>query len=164
MNIHPLFVHFPIAFFVLYAAIELCTPRQKIGSPWHLIKTVLLVAWSIGAQFALATGDMAEQLAGHSPMLEMHSLFAGITTAAFGINAALYVWEYAIQKWDMLRKYTLVRYIDTFVNFLRKIYIHIILAVVGLIAVTYTGALGGAMVYGANVDPVVHFLLTTVGL
>ena len=63
-------------------------------------------------------------------MLEMHSLFANITTLAFGINAALYIWEYIIQKWDMLRQYAVARHIDTLVNFLKKIYIHLILAVV----------------------------------
>lgn len=32
------------------------------------------------------------------------------------------------------------------------------LALIGLIAITMTGALGGAIVYGPNVDPVVKFV------
>lgn len=164
MNIHPLFVHFPIAFFVLYVALEIFTPQKDIHSPWHLVKTILLVAGSIGAQVALTTGDMAEQLAGHSPMLEMHSLFAGITTAVFGILAAIYVRDYIIQKWSVLQQYKLTHYIAMLVTFIKKRYLHVVLAVVGLIAVTYTGALGGAMVYGSNIDPVVHFLIGTLGL
>lgn len=162
MNIHPLFVHFPIAFFVLYVALEIFTPKKDISSPRHLAKTILLVAGSIGAQFALTTGDMAEQIAGPSAMLEMHSLFANITTIVFGINAFIYVWDYIIQKWgSILQKYKIIHYISILIGFMKKRYLHVVLAVVGLIAVTYTGALGGAMVYGSTVDPVVHFLIGT---
>lgn len=161
MNIHPLFVHFPIAFFVLYALIEVCTPKKDINSPWHLIKTVLLVAWRIGAQLALMTGEVAEGLMGDSPMIEMHSLFANITTIAFGINAVIYVWDYIVRRWSsIIQKYKLTHYLDLLIIWIKKRYLHIVLAVIGLIAVTYTGALWWAIVYGIDVDPVVHFLVT----
>lgn len=162
MNIHPLFVYFPIAFFVLYVVIEVCTPKKDIDSPWHLVKTVLLVAGRIGAQIALSTGEMAADQIGETDLLEMHELFANITTIVFGINAAIYVWDYIVQRWDsIIQKYKVTHYLDLLITYIKKRYLHIVLAVIGLIAVTYTGALWWALVYGVDVDPVVHFLITT---
>lgn len=162
MNIHPLFVHFPIAFFVLYVALEIITPKKDIHSPRHLVKTILLLAWSIGAQIALYTGEMAESIAGHSAMIEMHSLFANITTIVFGINTLVYLRDYIVQKWNIILQYAGLRYVHMIVSFVKRYYLHVLLALLWLIAVTYTGALGGAMVYGSDIDPVVHFLINTI--
>ncbi len=88
------------------------------------------------------TGEVAEGLMGDSPMIEMHSLFANITTIAFGINAVIYVWDYIVRRWsNVIQKYKLTYYLDLLITYIKKRYLHIILAVIGLIAVTYTGAL-----------------------
>jgi hypothetical protein len=75
-------------------------------------------------------------------MIEMHALFANITTIAFGINAVIYIWDYIVQRWDsIIQKYKLTHYLDLLIRFIKKRYLHIVLAVIGLVAVTYTGAL-----------------------
>jgi hypothetical protein len=50
----------------------------------------------------------------------------------------------------------------TFFLFFSKRWVSILLAIVGLILITVTGALGGILVYGPDVDPVAKLLYSLI--
>ena len=172
MNIHPLFVHFPIALLVVYSVLELGSyfisllRRQK----WIFsVKAFLLFTGVLTAFVALVTGGIAEDLvAGVNPrafILEVHSPFAIATTVLYSILAATYIirlfdqngWgNYIaglsnpfIRIWS-LKKYGAYLILDTW--FL------LLLVTLALIGMLVTGALGAALVYGPNADPFISFI------
>lgn len=172
MNIHPIFVHFPIALFTVYAVIELIwnkSFRANISTLW--IKVTLLATGIVGAQVSLMTGETAEQLLGESKLIEKHSTFANFTVWIFGVLLVAYILQILDQKivFPKIKTFLekkqsqdiLVRMWGIFVkvkDFLIMTPVVYILAIVGLLAVTVTGALGGAIVYGPEVDPIVQFV------
>lgn len=172
MNIHPIFVHFPIALFTVYAVIELIwnkSFRANISTLW--IKVTLLATGIVGAQVSLMTGETAEHLIGESTLIEKHSTFANFTVWIFGILLVSYMLHILDQKivFPKIKTFlekrqsqdVLVRAWGILVkmkDFLIMTPIVYILAIVGLLAVTVTGALGGAIVYGPEVDPIVQFV------
>jgi uncharacterized membrane protein len=172
MNIHPLFVHFPIALLVVYSFLELasCVFVGLCRQAWVFpVKTFLLFTGVLAAFVALATGGIAEDLVeGVNPrafILEVHSPFATVTTVLYLILAATYVTRIFDQNgWSdrivgtnkfLLRILRLKRYfahliLDTFVLPLTALF-----AIVGM---TVTGALGAALVYGPDTDPFVSLI------
>lgn len=186
MNIHPLFVHFPIALLTLYALFEIFIPikikayklfkwehiwtyKLLINPIWENIKAFLVIVGTILALPTLQTGEWAEGVirgASSSPrafegssvgkLIEMHSTFADVTVIVFSILAvgylARFLWQTANPK---VQKFV---FINTIQNIVLNKWIAPILALVGLIAVTITGALGGAITYGPDVDPVVKLI------
>ena len=81
-NIHPLFVHFPIALLLIYSIIKIL-PLQKWlpAVAWKHIERALLFFGVLGAFAALSTGEIAEQMTRpNNDVVEAHSLFAAIAT------------------------------------------------------------------------------------
>ena len=164
MNIHPIFVHFPIALLALYAILETIHFRKLIYKiEFFYIKFFLLATGTIGAFFALATGDDAEKL--HRDvrsLVHVHSNFATITTIIFCILLAIYVFDWVNLVFG--EKLEVSKYSKIW-N-LKKLIIHkifpgpviILLAILGLITLLITGALGGAIVYGVTGDPFTAFV------
>lgn len=170
MNLHPIFVHFPIALLTLYALMELARFKWLMARPyWFYAKAVLLIAGGLGALAALLTGDMAKlavrqgefhpAIANFKQVVNMHENFADASAAIFGVLAASYlilwlsregfaIWlgqRSGLQKiWGWLVKPA---------EFFAQSRLVIFLALAGLICITITGGLGGAMVYGPNADP-----------
>lgn len=166
-NIHPIFVHFPIAFLIIYSAIKILPVERWITSvSWRPIQRLLLVVGVIGAFVSNSTGEMAEDLVNAShDLVEMHAFFAGASTWIYGILLAgeilFFVNSYLVRK----NIYTSIH------SFLKSIEIIItqktfskILAFVGLIAISLTGLLGGVIVYGVSADPIAPFVLRLLGL
>ncbi len=166
-NIHPLFVHFPIAFLVLYSVIKILPVERWIASvSWRPIQRLLLLVGVMGAFVSSSTGEMAEHIvkANHN-LVEMHSFFAGASTWIYGIllvgEILFFVNSYLARK----NIYTSIH------SFLKSIEIIItqkafskILAFLGLIAISVTGLLGGVIVYGVSADPIAPFVLQLLGL
>ncbi len=166
-NIHPLFVHFPIAFLVVYSVIKFLPAEKWITSiSWRPIQRLLLVVGVLGAFVSNTTGEMAEHLvkADHD-LVEMHAFFAGASTWIYGI---LLVGEILF----LLNRYFVTKNIQTPIN---KILISIeriinqkilssTLSLLGLIAISITGLLGGVIVYGVSADPIAPFVLRLLGL
>lgn len=137
MNLHPILVHFPIALLTIYALLE-CVRSKRAMEIMHAfhVKGTLVIIGALGAAAAYATGPekMARSLVG-----QMHQKFATATLIIFSIIALAYLWE-----WFWPSKHS---------NFMMRPYIIIPLAIIGLVAVTITGGLGGALVYGTHFDP-----------
>lgn len=172
MNIHPLFVHFPIGLLVVYSLLELggsLLPALR-RQPWAFpVKAFLLFAGVLAALTALFTGALAaEGLEGDevlSPLIKVHASFAAATTALYIILAATYLnrvfdrkgWFDRIVGTDGFpaRLWRFKRYLASLVL---DTWLLPALALFALIGMTVTGALGAALVYGPDIDPFVSFI------
>lgn len=148
MYLHPIFVHFPIALLTIYAVLELIRSEKVTSKPyWFHAKALFAIFGALGALAAYLTGpEQAEAV----PLGAMHANFGLATLVVFGIVGLSYLLE-----WFMPTKYSL---------FVMRPYIIMPLAVAGLILVTITGGLGGALVYGTNFDPLMAPIFKILGV
>ena len=166
-NIHPLFVHFPIALLIVYSAIAILPLRKWIPQfVWRQIQQVVLLLGVLGAMLANSTGEIAEELVRPDrALVEMHSLFANASTWIYGILLAGEVLFYLN---TFLQKRGLLSSLAPFLVWVEKLITHrginILLAVLGVVAISVTGLLGGVMVYGVSADPVAPFVMKLLGL
>ncbi len=169
MNIHPIIVHFPIALLVVYALCELVrfsfVTRQ---SYWFYVKAVLVIVGSLSASVALESGETAaEMLTERNPLVRVHSNFAEISSWIFGIIAFSYLilWVHRVFPALFSEKLgALGRVIMWLAGLVQRTPIIVTLSLFGLLFVTVTGGLGGAIVYGSNFDPFMRPILTYLGL
>lgn len=168
MNIHPIFVHFPIALLTIYAILEIARFKFLTNKEYYFyIKASFLILGIASASLALQTGEIAEHIVNRSALIERHALFANISTNLFTILAIIYAvtwinkssWQSKIANSKVT---VLWNKITNIINYFNKPIIVISLAVIGLITITITGALGGAIVYGPNIDPIVKFFYNLV--
>ncbi len=167
-NIHPILVHFPIAFLSLYSAIVLL-PIQK-WFPKIKLKTtqdILLLVGTLGIFLAKASGEIAVEITKleHS-LVEMHELFANATTWFYMILVIIFLLPYVIyflQKKNLKfpKFIQLLKKLSTFLN--KKNFIKVS-ALLGVVSLFITGLLGGVIVYGVDADPIASFVLKLLGL
>lgn len=173
MNPHVVLVHFPIAFLTIYSIFELVRFNFILNKPyWFYVKACLVIVGSGGTVLALLTGDIAKNLVRGDallrPVVNLHENFAYTTTAIFGVLAASYL-ILVLQKENLVDWVIPKPVLNSFWNFLVKFAkfcvetkLVLLLAIVGLICVTITGGLGGAMAFGPKADPffepVFHFI------
>ena len=143
-------VHFPIALLTVYAIFEVCRVPRLTRMSWYMpVKAIFLILGWLGSAAAVLTGlvtSEASNIVGEWPKLvAVHKNFGIATLIVFGIVALAYV--FAAKQKD-----------NAFSKFILRTPVVIPLAILGLAFVTITGALGGAMVYGADVDPVVRII------
>lgn len=131
-NVHPIVIHFPIAFLTLYAIFELVRFQKVLEKPyWFYVKKVLIIAGWIGTLVAALTGLVATNFTIQGPRIfMMHEVFATATIILSTIAAIFY-----IKIKDKQNK------------------ILIILAMLILASITITGGLGAAMTRGTHFDP-----------
>lgn len=166
MNIHPLFVHFPIALLVIYALMEL-TPKKWTGNAlwWRNSKMFLIITGWLTTIPTLITGDMAEDIVGATTLIETHATMAAITVTIFAIPAIAYTikilktlpWYKNILLKDAPYVSILKKIQTTFEFILRPVLIRSI-ALIGMISLTITGGLGASIAYGPDFDPIVSFI------
>lgn len=171
MNIHPFFVHFPIALLAVYSLLEIggyLFPIIRRQSWLFSVKAFLLFTGVLTAFAALATGEIAEELiegSARSYILEVHSPFAAATTLLYVILAAAYLvrifdttgWgsriagtnRFMVWSWNFKKR---------FWGFIMNSWLLPAIALLALVGMTITGALGAAIVYGPDIDPLVSFI------
>lgn len=171
MNIHPFLVHFPIAFLSVYGLMELIRIRYiTSASYWFYVKASLVIIGSMGAVAAYLSGEEAEELFGETRLVEIHSQWAEMATIIFGSIAVLYViaWLFRLEIFNRfenllnlnnLRVYVIIKRI---ISYLVGSFIMILPAFAGLVSIVITGALGGAIVYGPDIDLFVRFIYDAV--
>lgn len=166
-NIHPIFVHIPIAFFAIYSLIVLFPFERFIKKiAWRDIRLVLLIVGVVGAGVSLITGESSEHLLRPvHDLVEMHALFAQIST-----------WTYAILLLGELSSWYIRISLSTsqdsiLMRIAKKVHaivmspsFALILSLIALIAISVTGILGGVMVHGVSADPIAPLVLDMLGL
>jgi uncharacterized membrane protein len=144
MNIHPIFVHFPIALLSTYAVLELFRFSFLTRQPyWFYVKATLVILGTSSGYATLVTGVMAESLVkdqSYHPLISLHELWALVSMGIFTIIALIYLWSW--YKGVFVMKSKLV----------------VVLALAGIISLLITGALGGSIVFGPNTDPFAHWV------
>ena len=171
MNIHPLFVHFPIALLSVYAIMELIhTNRLNHSNTYASIKGFLVILGTLAAYVTLSTGKLAAGLLlANRPdlakLVATHSTFTGATTAIFSVLAASYVIKfildskYANMPILITGQLTIMwRALCAFSRAVRESVFGQFLALAGIICITITGGLGDSIVYGPDTDPIVRFI------
>lgn len=166
INIHPIFVHFPIALLTLYAIFEIVRlPVLMRQQWWFPVKAAFLFMGFLGGLASFQTGEWAEGAYRETStmnLVELHSTFAEVTLWVYGVLAAVYLIEWlhrgnvpsrlpdGLQKiWGVLRAIERALFQAPFL---------ILGSVAGLVLITITGALGGAITYGPDIDPVVSII------
>ena len=150
-NIHPIFVHFPIALLFIYSFIKVLPFEkyfQKVS--WKHIEILLLTIGVTGAFIASSTGESAEhQITVNRQLVEMHSTFASISIILFcalllGELLSFITISFVPTKLNLPKFNNLLIFIQKILT--NKIFSKII-AFLGLIAISVTGLLGGIIVY-----------------
>ena len=173
MNIHPLFVHFPVALLSLYAIMELIRFHKLTAKEyWFYTKAILLFTGTVFSYAALYTGSLADDLAhvgvssadrnsGAFQLINAHSNWAVVTAVIFSLISVVYLIEWIRRSNVLQQKFASFGGWQALLKlnaFLLSTWIIIPVALAGLIAITITGALGGAITYGPDADPVVHLI------
>ena len=170
MNIHPILVHFPIALLTLYAICELIRFKKVTAQHyWFHVKAILIIAGLVTAELALGSGEAIEKMFKEEnpvkdAIVHVHAASAEGTIGIFLILAISYLVLWI--EYDSSKKF-LVKYPSLANPWKRLIKIakwiidtpaSLVLALIGIVGITITGALGGAMVHGPDVDPFVSFV------
>lgn len=171
MNIHPLFVHFPIALLIMYSILELASWGSRFvrRQAWVVPTKAFLLFTGVLAGFAtLVTGEMAEEIVGRgarSYIIEVHAPFAGMTIVLYLVLAVAYLvrifdrhgWAERIVGHSQLRNrlWGIKKWLAHMVLDVGLLPLIVLLALCGM---TVTGALGASIVYGPHVDPFVSFI------
>ncbi len=168
MNIHPLLVHFPIALLTLYSMMEIGRFPAFTRQPyWFFTKAILCIVGSFSGILTIISGKMiVDQFLGGSrdKLINAHENFAILSICVFLILAI----SYLILWWNRSREARLTgqqqprnglwNVLLRVARFVVETPLSILLAIIGFIALTITGALGGATVYGPDIDPVVRLV------
>ena len=168
-NIHPIFVHFPIALLFIYSLIKIFPFKKWFPNvSWKHIEILLLVVGVLGAFAADYTGSIAKHLLTPPPnrqLVQMHALFAEISSVIYGallLGEILYFFTPWINtKLKLVQINSLLLFIQ---NILTSPLVSTVLAILGLVAISITGLLGGAIVYGISADPFAAIVLHLLGI
>lgn len=176
MNLHPIFVHFPIALLSVYSLMELVRFKKVLNQAyWFYTKALLVMIGGIGAlasyftgnfaKDAIRNGDFYSALNNYQQVVSLHEMFAKLSVAIFGIIAASYLisWVSKTNLGNILNNSVISSIWKIFIklsNFFIQTRIVILMALLGLIAITITGGLGGMIVYGPNADPFFGMIYT----
>ncbi len=158
-NLHPLFVHFPIALLFVYSLIQILPVKRFIPSVnWPVVGRIFLIVGVLGAFVSLVTGEVAEHLVKpNHDIVELHAGFAALTT-----------WLYVfLLVQEMLTVYVATRLSSPLCK-LQKILSNrvlvVLVSIIALATLTATGILGGVMVHGTSSDPLAPILLKLFGI
>jgi hypothetical protein len=165
MNLHFIFVHFPIALMTLYAFLELVSVKKLRNLPyWLYIKATIAITSAVSAVITLQTGDAIEGKFRYvRDLVEVHSSWADASTAIFLVIAAGYAVSWINNEWKVntvsIRYFSPVWTVATKLSaVILKRPVIFLLALAGLVCISITGALGGAISQGPDIDPIVHFV------
>ena len=166
MNIHPIFVHFPIAFLTLYSFLELARFKVLSQRPFVFYMKASLVILGAGAAWVTRlTGQLAAELVKDDiyirPILQMHKNFSFLTAVIFSTLAFGYLilWLNRENVLLNLKQKPIWQKLFKLAGFLADSKLTIGLALLGFICLTITGGLGGRMVFGPDADPFIKPVL-----
>lgn len=162
-NLHPIFVHFPIALLFVYSIIKILPVYRWLPNvAWRDIERVLLVFGLGGAYLSLSTGEQSADLSRpNESLVEAHAFFANFSTRMYLLLLIGEVANYLNTKnFSFVNK---INYLPKLIAWIEKVLTNknlvLILVVLGFITLFLTGLLGGVLVYGTTADPLAPFIL-----
>lgn len=167
MNIHPIVVHFPIAFLFIWGLCEVLPVNKWFASiNWVPIKNFLLIIGFLGGWVAQMTGEQAEHLIGRNSLVHTHSAFAQASMILFGIFAVEVIILFIKAKYFNIYNTfgILAKIVDKCLLLLQNKIVRGLIVFCALVAIFITGLLGGVMVHGTTADPLAPFVLRLLGL
>ncbi len=157
-NIHPMLVHFPVAFIFAYAIAEFLRFRKITAQPyWFFVKASLIIFASLSTIPTIIFGLIAKAtladstLIGYEDVVLVHETFAICTAVIAGLVALAYFIAW-------LNRYNRALKFSNYARFMLGAPISIIFALILIIMITITGALGGTMAYGPDAEPISHVI------
>jgi hypothetical protein len=135
MDLHPLVVHYPIAFLTTYAVFEIFRVKRLTSLPYcYNIKVALVILGEISAivTLILATVFAGSTTAGGGDIVEKYRIFMVCTVLIFGLISLAY-----IKNWQKVLNPKVI----------------IPLSIIGLFFIIVSGGLYGATVFGIHFDP-----------
>lgn len=166
-NIHPIFVHFPIALLFIYSVIKILPFKKWISSvSWQHIERFLIVFGVFGAFVSLATGGTAEHLArANRQLIEVHSTFASISTFIYCVllfGEIIFILNNSYQ--SLIKTEKVKSFLIKLERLICNPFVSKLLALLGFISISITGLLGGVIVYGVSADPIAGFVIKLLGI
>jgi len=167
-NLHPIFVHFPIALLLVYSVIKVLPFKKWFPKvAWRDLEVLLLFIGVTGAFLGLATGETAEHLVRpNRQLVEMHATFATLSTWLYVVLLLGEVARFVkinnhlnIKSWSL--GYSTLDFIEKI--FCNKTF-SIVIALLALISLSITGLLGGVITYGVTADPFAPLVLSLLGI
>jgi len=143
---------------------------SKFKDKFLWTKVFLLSVGLLGAQLALSTGEIARDLSrGSIPreIVKTHESWASFTSGLFlGILIAyllVLIYKKPIIENKFYKIISSAKFFKKVFSIKKKIgeffyknsWVFVLVAALGLVAVSVTGALGGALVYGKDADPLI---------
>lgn len=161
MNLHVVVVHFPIALLTCYALLELLgLPNVFRAEFWTKVKALAVVAGTLFSMAAYWTGsEISHDFPGK--LTQVHAFYANSTVWFFSFLSLAYL----LRVGHLLKKLPafLQKAGETVSSVMEGPYLMALIGVASLFLVTVTGALGGALAYGPDIDPMVtivyHWLI-----
>lgn len=162
LNLHPIFVHFPVALLTLYALVLLVyIPRPSIVRLKSIVRPFLAITGALGSIASYLSGEAIEDLfkpfAGE--LLALHANFALGVVVFFCLMALLELFVFLGSEWVMeaIRQRFSTKTMSLFKAWLEGP-VSIFFGLVGFVLIMTTGALGGAIAYGRDFDPFTKWL------
>lgn len=168
-NLHPIFVHFPIALLSLYSFFEFISfGSLRRNQTWIIIKAMLVCLGGISLLVVRQLGSVAKHEITNPDVLRLvraHEQYANYSTAVFGIIATFYVLVFVKLVLNYYRLPVSLRGLFSFLFVIQDWYINSYtakaMALLGLALLTIAGALGGSIIYSPTIDPFTNFIYKT---
>lgn len=176
MDLHPIIVHIPLAFFAVYSLLEIISfiPMLRKSETFFSIKIFLVFVGVIGASIALSSGENAynlNKLNLNKSLVEDHEGVAELTYNLYIIILIMYGTIF-LSRSEKIKNYVSTKLLNNIIltkitnqiyktgDWIYKNYlILVILSIIGLVLASVTGALGGAIVYGTDAkDPIINIV------
>jgi uncharacterized membrane protein len=161
MNVHPIFVHFPIALLTLYALIELARfPILERMQSLQNTKLFLLFVGTLAVLPTLVAGKLAQwsldvPSGSHTAeVIRIHSYFALSTAIVFSILSIAYCSKLYLDHHNQSANNLVIK-LATITKIQPLV---LMLAFIGVVLIFITGTLGGTIVYGPDLDPITRFV------
>ncbi len=152
-NLHLIFVHIPIGALIAFSIIEIIFVFFENNKGKDFVKFLLLLIGLIGGFLALQTGEILEEVLGETELIEQHAFFSELTIGLYslifiGLAVKLLNQSHFIKK---LSKQTFLykswNVLFRFSEILNNKYFVLLLNILGLGLIFFTGFLGGSIAH-----------------